>query len=146
MPTPLDDAALDQIFLKARTQNKWLDTPVSNEQLMALYDLMRWGPTSANSFPLRIVFVASPEAKQRLIPLVLEGVDGASYSDPGLRYQVLRLAPAVVSARRRTRLVPRQAGLRRNDRVPQQQPARRLLHHRGAGDRSRVRANVRLRQ
>jgi 3-hydroxypropanoate dehydrogenase len=73
MPTPLDDAALDQIFLKARTQNKWLDTPVSNEQLMALYDLMRWGPTSANSFPLRIVFVASPEAKQRLIPLVLEG-------------------------------------------------------------------------
>jgi 3-hydroxypropanoate dehydrogenase len=73
MATPLNDAALDVIFRQARTQNKWLDTPISNDQLMALYDLMRWGPTSANSFPLRIVFVASPAAKQRLIPLVFEG-------------------------------------------------------------------------
>ena len=73
MATPLDDTALDVIFRQARTQNKWLDTPVSNDQLMALYDLMRWGPTSANSFPVRIVFVASPAAKQRLVPLVLEG-------------------------------------------------------------------------
>jgi 3-hydroxypropanoate dehydrogenase len=72
MATPLNDAALDVIFRQARTQNKWLDTPISNDQLMALYDLMRWGPTSANSFPLRIVFVASPAAKQRLIPLVFE--------------------------------------------------------------------------
>jgi len=73
MATPLDDAALDVIFRQARTQNKWLDMPVSNEQLMALYDLVRWGPTSANSFPLRIVFVASAAAKQRLLPLVFEG-------------------------------------------------------------------------
>ena len=73
MATPLDDTALDVIFRQARTQNKWLDTPVSNDQLMALYDLMRWGPTSANSFPVRIVFVASQAAKQRLVPLVLEG-------------------------------------------------------------------------
>ena len=73
MDTPLDDAALDRIFRTARTQNKWRDEPVSDEQLRALYDLMRWGPTSANSFPLRIVFVKSQPAKQRLIPLVLEG-------------------------------------------------------------------------
>jgi len=73
MDTPLDDIALDTLFRQARTQNKWLDKPVSDEQLRALYDLLRWGPTSANSFPLRIVFVKSPATKERLIPLVLEG-------------------------------------------------------------------------
>ena len=51
MVTPLDDSALDTIFRKARTQNKWLDKPVSREQLAALYDLMRWGPTSATYVP-----------------------------------------------------------------------------------------------
>jgi 3-hydroxypropanoate dehydrogenase len=73
MGTPLDDAALDVIFREARTQNTWLDKPITNGQLLALYDLMRWGPTSANSFPIRIVFVTSPPAKQRLGPLVFEG-------------------------------------------------------------------------
>lgn len=62
MGTPLDDAALDVIFRQARTQNKWLDKPVSNDQLLALYELMRWGPTSANCFPVRIVFVTSAVA------------------------------------------------------------------------------------
>jgi len=73
MGKPLDDAALDVIFRQARSQNKWLDKPVSNDQLASLYELMRWGPTSANSFPVRIVFVASPAAKERLKPLVLQG-------------------------------------------------------------------------
>jgi nitroreductase len=68
MATPLDDSALDTIFRKARTQNKWFDRPVSREQLVALYDLMRWGPTSANCFPARIVFVTTPAAKERLKP------------------------------------------------------------------------------
>ena len=73
MSVPVDDAALDQLFRKARTQNKWLDKPVSNEQLIAIYDLMKWGPTSANSFPIRIVFVTTPEGRKRLAPLVFEG-------------------------------------------------------------------------
>ena len=73
MGTSLDDIALDSIFRTARTQNKWLDKPVSNDQLLALYDLMRWGPTSANCFPVRIIFVTSTAAKERLKPLVLEG-------------------------------------------------------------------------
>ena len=73
MGTSLDDAALDAMFRTARTQNRWLDQPISDEQLQALYDLMRWGPTSANSFPARIVFVTSPAAKERLKPLVLVG-------------------------------------------------------------------------
>ena len=55
MGTPVDDAALDTLFRTARSQNKWLDKPVSTEQLIAIYDLMKWGPTSANSFPARIV-------------------------------------------------------------------------------------------
>jgi 3-hydroxypropanoate dehydrogenase len=62
------DEALDAIFRAAHTQNKWQDKPVSNAVLMAIYDLMRWGPTAANCTPARIVFVTTPEAKARLKP------------------------------------------------------------------------------
>jgi 3-hydroxypropanoate dehydrogenase len=64
----INDEALDTIFRAARTHNKWLDKPVSSTLLMAIYDLMRWGPTSANVSPARIVFVVSREAKERLKP------------------------------------------------------------------------------
>jgi 3-hydroxypropanoate dehydrogenase len=64
--TKLDDAALDALFRKARTQNKWTDTPVTDEELHALYDLLKFGPTSANASPARFVFVRSPEAKAKL--------------------------------------------------------------------------------
>ena len=64
----VSDEALDIIFRHARTQNKWQDKPVSHAHLMALYDLMRWGPTSANISPARIVFLASQAAKERLKP------------------------------------------------------------------------------
>jgi 3-hydroxypropanoate dehydrogenase len=63
-----NDEALDTIFRTARSQNKWLDKPVSNALLMAIYDLMRFGPTSANCSPARIVFLASKDSKQRLKP------------------------------------------------------------------------------
>ena len=69
----LSDAALDQIFRTARTQNAWRDEPVSEAQLHALYDLMKWGPTSANCSPARIVFVKSDEAKRKLEPALSEG-------------------------------------------------------------------------
>jgi 3-hydroxypropanoate dehydrogenase len=62
----VNDEALDTIFRSARTQNRWLDKPVSNALLMAIYDLMRWGPTSANCSPARIVFATTAEAKERL--------------------------------------------------------------------------------
>jgi 3-hydroxypropanoate dehydrogenase len=64
----IDQAALDQLFLTARTQNGWLPTPVSDVQLRELYDIMKVGPTSANSCPARIVFLRTPEAKARLLP------------------------------------------------------------------------------
>ena len=67
------DEALDQIFRAARTQNKWQDKPVSTALLMAVYDLMRWGPTSANISPARFVFVTTPEAKARLKPHLSPG-------------------------------------------------------------------------
>jgi 3-hydroxypropanoate dehydrogenase len=69
----LDDAVLDHLFRKSRTHRKWLDRPVSDDLLRTIYDLARLGPTSANSCPLRIVFVKSPQAKQRLKPHLSRG-------------------------------------------------------------------------
>lgn len=63
---PLDDRALDQLFRAARTQNKWQDRPVPDAKLHDLYDLLKWGPTSANSSPARFVFVRTPEGKAKL--------------------------------------------------------------------------------
>lgn len=73
MRKTLDDAGLDLLFRKARTQNGWLDTPVTDEQLEAIYEIMRLGPTSANSCPARIVFLRTPEAKARLLPALSPG-------------------------------------------------------------------------
>jgi 3-hydroxypropanoate dehydrogenase len=72
VPT-LDQATLDQLFLAARTQNGWLPTPVSDDQLKRIYAIMRMGPTSANSSPARIVFLRTPEAKARLLPALTPG-------------------------------------------------------------------------
>lgn len=69
----LDDAALDLIFRKARTQNGWLDQPVTDEEIRRIYDLLKWGPTSANSTPARFVFVRSKEGKERLRPALAPG-------------------------------------------------------------------------
>lgn len=66
MTAALDDTALDQLFRDARTQNKWLDKPVSDATLHALYELLKWGPTSANSSPARFLFLRSDEAKAKL--------------------------------------------------------------------------------
>jgi 3-hydroxypropanoate dehydrogenase len=64
----LNDESLDVLFRKARTHNAWLEKPVSDDLLRSLYDLMKWGPTSANSCPARILFLRTPEAKRRLLP------------------------------------------------------------------------------
>jgi 3-hydroxypropanoate dehydrogenase len=69
----LDPAALDQLFNHARTHNGWQDRPVADSLLTELHDLMKWGPTSANCWPLRTVFVKSPQARARLLPLLMEG-------------------------------------------------------------------------
>jgi 3-hydroxypropanoate dehydrogenase len=69
----VSDEALDIIFRQARTQNKWRDKPVSATHLMAVYDLMRWGPTSANASPARFCFLTTHAAKERLKPHLSPG-------------------------------------------------------------------------
>jgi 3-hydroxypropanoate dehydrogenase len=64
---------LDIIFREARTHNAWLDKPVDDALLRQVYDLAKMGPTSANMCPMRIVFVKSREAKERLKPALSEG-------------------------------------------------------------------------
>jgi 3-hydroxypropanoate dehydrogenase len=66
MKTALPEQSLDQIFKQARTHNGWQDLPVGDELLHTLYNLLKWGPTSANTQPARFVFVKSPEGKAKL--------------------------------------------------------------------------------
>src|SRR5881394_1323134 len=69
----LSEEALKQILTEARTHSVWLPEPVSDDLLVQIYNLMKWGPTSANSSPARIVFVKSTEAKTKLLPCMAEG-------------------------------------------------------------------------
>ena len=66
MGKPLDDAALDTIFRTARTYNGYTDEPVSQAELHAIWELMKWGPTSANQLPARLLWCVSDEAKAKL--------------------------------------------------------------------------------
>lgn len=69
----LNDAALDQLFRSARTHNAFLDKPVTDEKLKEIYELMKWGPTSANSSPARLVFVKSKEGKAKIGQAISDG-------------------------------------------------------------------------
>lgn len=71
MSQPLSDAALDQLFRTARTYNGYLDRPVTTDQLEAIWELMKYGPTSANMLPARLVWCTSDEAKEKLAALAL---------------------------------------------------------------------------
>ena len=64
----IDENALDTLFRKARTQNGWQDRAVGDDQLRALYDVMKCGPTSANCSPLHIVFLRTKEARDKVLP------------------------------------------------------------------------------
>jgi 3-hydroxypropanoate dehydrogenase len=73
MSHPMNDEAINVILREARTHVAWLPRAVDDEMLQRLYDLTKWGPTSANTCPMRVVFVRSPEAKQRLKPALIAG-------------------------------------------------------------------------
>lgn len=73
MSEAITQSALKTLFTEARTHNGWQDIPVSDEQLREIYDLMKWGPTSANCSPARIVFVRTPEGKEKLAPALSGG-------------------------------------------------------------------------
>ncbi|HEX2940627.1 MAG TPA: malonic semialdehyde reductase [Rhodopila sp.] len=69
----IEAAGLDLLFREARTHNKWHDEPVTDEQIHELYDLLKFGPTSANSSPARFVFIRTKEGKQKLAPALSAG-------------------------------------------------------------------------
>lgn len=71
--TSVDDKSLDVIYRNARTYTAWLDKEVEDVVLQQAYDLAKWGPTSANCCPMRVVFVKSQEAKEKLKPALDAG-------------------------------------------------------------------------
>lgn len=73
MSHALNDDALDVLFREARTHTRWQNRPVSDETLRRLYDLAKWGPTSANSVPMRVLFLRTAQAKERLRPALMAG-------------------------------------------------------------------------
>ena len=69
----IDAAGLDLLFKEARSHNKWQDKPVTDETLHELYDLMKYGPTSANCSPARLVLIRTKEGKDKLAPALSSG-------------------------------------------------------------------------
>jgi 3-hydroxypropanoate dehydrogenase len=72
MNDPLDAQALDQLFREARSYNGYTDRAVTHDQLGAIWDLLKMGPTSANCLPARIIWCTTTEAKEKLAPLTME--------------------------------------------------------------------------
>src|ERR1700737_937569 len=72
MTSALNNQSLDQVFRSARTPNGWTDRPVKDATVREIYDLMKWGPTSANSSPVRFVWVRSTDGKATLSGLAAE--------------------------------------------------------------------------
>jgi 3-hydroxypropanoate dehydrogenase len=69
----LPDVSADLLFRQAQTANAFTDQPVTEAELRQIYDLVKWGPTAMNSQPLRIAWVTTPEAHDRLVPLMSPG-------------------------------------------------------------------------
>jgi 3-hydroxypropanoate dehydrogenase len=78
----LGDDGLDLLFRSARSHNGWLDQPVTDDELRRLYDIMKWGPTSANANPARFVFIRTREGKERLKPCLAPGNVDKTMSAP----------------------------------------------------------------
>ncbi|WP_329207808.1 malonic semialdehyde reductase [Streptomyces sp. NBC_00683] len=73
MSLVLDPAAQDLLFREARTANAFTDEPVTEEQVQAIYDLVKYGPTAFNQSPLRVILVRSAEGRERLVQHMAEG-------------------------------------------------------------------------
>ncbi|MEH0420805.1 malonic semialdehyde reductase [Streptomyces sp. B21-083] len=79
---PIDEAAQAALFTQARTVNSFTDTPVSEEELSAIWELAKWAPTAANTQPMRVLFVRTPEGKERLVKHMAEGNAAKTASAP----------------------------------------------------------------
>src|ERR1700753_3952425 len=98
----IDAAGLDLLFKEARTHNKWHDKPVADETLHELYDILKFGPTSANSSPARFVFIRTKEGKQKLARALSGGEHGKNHDrsghcDRSLRSEILRKVARTIS-------------------------------------------------
>ncbi|MFI5763938.1 MULTISPECIES: malonic semialdehyde reductase [unclassified Streptomyces] len=82
MSLVLDAAAQDLLFREARTANTFSDEPVTEEQVQAIYDLVKFGPTAFNQTPLRITLVRSPEARERLVKHMAQGNQAKTSTAP----------------------------------------------------------------
>ncbi|MCJ0871260.1 malonic semialdehyde reductase [Streptomyces sp. AP-93] len=82
MSLVLDAAAQDLLFREARTANTFSDEPVTEEQVQAIYDLVKYAPTAFNQSPLRITLVRSPEARERLVKHMAEGNQAKTATAP----------------------------------------------------------------
>lgn len=82
MSLVLDAAAQDLLFREARTANSFSDEPVTDEQIQAIYELVKFGPTAFNQTPLRITLVRSPEARERLVKHMAEGNQAKTAAAP----------------------------------------------------------------
>jgi 3-hydroxypropanoate dehydrogenase len=80
----LDEAGRALLFHEARTANTFADTPVSDDELAGIWDLAKWGPTAANTQPLRVLYVRTGEGKERLIPHMAEGNQAKTMSAPAV--------------------------------------------------------------
>jgi len=79
---PLDEAARAALFTQARTVNTFADTPVSDEELTAIWELAKWAPTAANTQPLRVLFIHTPQGRERLLKHMAEGNVAKTASAP----------------------------------------------------------------
>ena len=82
MSLVLDPAAQDLLFREAQTANTFTDEPVTDEQVQAIYDLVKFGPTAFNQTPLRVTLVRSPEARERLVKHMAEGNQAKTAAAP----------------------------------------------------------------
>ena len=144
MTAALSDHSLDQIFRSARTFNGWANRPVEDATVREIYDLMKWGPTSANCRPARFVWVRSADGKATLAGLAAE---------PN-KQKILKAPVTVIIghdldfACELPKLLPHACGARRGrgDGNAQRNAARRLPHRRCASVGTGLRPHVWFRQ
>jgi 3-hydroxypropanoate dehydrogenase len=108
--TRVPDEITDLVFRQARTVNTFADGEVTDEQIRAVWDVVRWGPTALNSLPLRLLLVRSPEARERVVAHLGEGNKAKTERAP----LTLVLAADLDFHENLPRLAPHMAGAREN--------------------------------
>src|SRR5882724_946850 len=128
----IDDSSLRQLFMDARTHNGWLDKPVPDGMLREIYDIVKFGPTSMNTQPMRLLFLRTAAAKERLKPHLVPGNVEKTMAAPVIVIIGHDLAfhehlPTQISAQPECeKRVRKQVAADRNDSIPQWHPSGRL--------------------